>query len=246
VTILNLVTLFVPLKSDLDAQQTHLNNQFVEQQVSKLVPALHVTIIVSVTINNMVTLFVPLKSDLVAPHTHLSGQFVEQNFMLSSSITCDHNYICDNYELVLTLLCHLSQTWILNKPTSVTSLSNKFMLSSSFARDPNHICNNYEFQHTLLCHLSQTWLLNKPTSVTSLLKIKVSCSASGLHVIKIMCNNYELSHTLLCHLSQTWMFSKPTIEESLLNKSSCSAPTLGVTKFMTIIGMNLVSPCCAA
>jgi hypothetical protein len=39
------------------------------------------------------------------------------------------------------------------------------------------------------------------------------------------------SHTLLCYLLWTWMFHKPTAEAGLLNKSSCLARTLGVTKF---------------
>jgi hypothetical protein len=32
----------------------------------------------------------------------------------------------------------------------------------------------------------------------------------------------------------------------LLNKSSCLAPTLGVTKFIIVTGMSLVTLCCDA
>jgi hypothetical protein len=42
---------------------------------------------------------------------------------------------------------------------------------------------------------------------------------------------YESGHTLLCSLSPT----------SLLNKSAA----VGVTKFINVNGMNLVTPCCA-
>jgi hypothetical protein len=41
-------------------------------------------------------------------------------------------------------------------------------------------------------------------------------------------------------------FHKPAYEESLLNKSSCLAAALGVTKFVTITLMVLVTLCCAA
>jgi hypothetical protein len=34
-------------------------------------------------------------------------------------------------------------------------------------------------------------------------------------------------------------------EAGLLNKSSCLAPTLGVTKFTNVRDMNLVTLCCA-
>ncbi len=35
-------------------------------------------------------------------------------------------------------------------------------------------------------------------------------------------------------------------EAGLLDKSSCFAAALGVTEFMTIIAMNVVTLCCAA
>jgi hypothetical protein len=47
------------------------------------------------------------------------------------------------------------------------------------------------------------------------------------------------------------MFNKPTsglillAEAGLLNKSSCLAPTLGVTKFITVKDVILVTLCCA-
>ncbi len=41
------------------------------------------------------------------------------------------------------------------------------------------------------------------------------------------------------------LFNKLVSEVGLLNKSSHFAPTLGVTKFITIIAMNLVTLCFA-
>jgi len=35
-------------------------------------------------------------------------------------------------------------------------------------------------------------------------------------------------------------------ESGLLNKNSCLTAALGVTKFITVIAMNLVTLCCAA
>jgi hypothetical protein len=37
------------------------------------------------------------------------------------------------------------------------------------------------------------------------------------------------------------LFSKPASETSLLNKSSCLAPALGVTKFIIITGLIVVT-----
>jgi hypothetical protein len=39
---------------------------------------------------------------------------------------------------------------------------------------------------------------------------------------------------------------QPKAEAGSLNKSSCLAAALGVTKFITVISMNLVTLCCAA
>ncbi len=50
---------------------------------------------------------------------------------------------------------------------------------------------------------------------------------------------YEIKnfgYTLLCYLSRTFMFNKPALEVGLLNKSSCLAPALGVTKLKMISG----------
>ncbi len=41
------------------------------------------------------------------------------------------------------------------------------------------------------------------------------------------------------------MFNKPTKEVSLLNKISCLAPALGVTKIKLVIDIILVTLCCA-
>ncbi len=48
---------------------------------------------------------------------------------------------------------------------------------------------------------------------------------------------YGFGHTLLCYLN--------VAEGSLLNKSSCLARALDVTKFITIRDMVLVALCCA-
>jgi hypothetical protein len=42
------------------------------------------------------------------------------------------------------------------------------------------------------------------------------------------------------------MFNKPTYEANSLNKSSCLAPALGVTKFINVRDMIWVTLCCAA
>jgi hypothetical protein len=42
------------------------------------------------------------------------------------------------------------------------------------------------------------------------------------------------------------MLNKPTTKASLLNKSSCVAPTLGVSTFIIVKDMILVTLCCAA
>jgi len=42
------------------------------------------------------------------------------------------------------------------------------------------------------------------------------------------------------------MFNKPTSEASLLNKTSCFARALGVTKFTNVRHTTLVTLCCAA
>jgi hypothetical protein len=39
------------------------------------------------------------------------------------------------------------------------------------------------------------------------------------------------------------MFNRPASEDSLLNKSSCFAEALGVTKFIAMINMNLATHC---
>ena len=59
------------------------------------------------------------------------------------------------------------------------------------------------------------------------------------------CQIYDFGHTLLCYLSQTYMFNKHMLEIGLLNKSSCLAPALGVTKFEATIAMNLITLCSA-
>jgi hypothetical protein len=41
------------------------------------------------------------------------------------------------------------------------------------------------------------------------------------------------------------LFKESASESGLLNKSSCLAAALGVTKFMTVIALNLVTLCCA-
>jgi hypothetical protein len=41
------------------------------------------------------------------------------------------------------------------------------------------------------------------------------------------------------------MFNKPASEAGLLNKSSRFGAALGVTKFLTILAMYLVTLCCA-
>ncbi len=56
------------------------------------------------------------------------------------------------------------------------------------------------------------------------------------------CQRYHFGHTLLCYLSPTWMFNRTTT--GLLNIRSCLAPTLGVTKFINVKDMILVTLCC--
>ena len=58
---------------------------------------------------------------------------------------------------------------------------------------------------------------------------------------------YNFGHTLLCYLSPTEMFNElASGKVDLLNRSSCLAPALGVTKFMIVIDMILVTLCCNA
>jgi hypothetical protein len=54
-------------------------------------------------------------------------------------------------------------------------------------------------------------------------------------------HRYHLGHTLLCYLSRTLMFNEPASEAGLLNKRSCLAPALVVTKFIIVGDMSLVS-----
>ncbi len=58
---------------------------------------------------------------------------------------------------------------------------------------------------------------------------------------------YDFGHTLLCYLSLTYMFHKPTpvTKAGYLNKGSCLARVLGVTKFMNMRDMILVTLCFA-
>jgi len=46
------------------------------------------------------------------------GRFVEQKLMPSSSFRCYQIHNCHRYDFGHTLLCHLSRTWMFNKPTS--------------------------------------------------------------------------------------------------------------------------------
>jgi hypothetical protein len=75
-------------------------------------------------------------------------------------------------------------------------------------------------------------------------KFMLGCS---FECYKIRNNHYYgFGHTLLCCLSQTYMYNKNTLEVGSLNKSSCLAAALDVTKFPTIPITNLVILCCAA
>ncbi len=53
---------------------------------------------------------------------------------------------------------------------------------------------------------------------------------------------WQFSQNLEC-LVWTWQYKES--EAGLLNKSSCLAPALGVTKFIIVINMILVTLCCA-
>ncbi len=53
----------------------------------------------------------------------LRGQFAEQKLVLCSSFRCDQIYLCRSYDFVHILLCLLSQTLMLNEPTSGLSQS---------------------------------------------------------------------------------------------------------------------------
>ncbi len=55
---------------------------------------------------------------------------------------------------------------------------------------------------------------------------------------------YDFGHTLLYYLSLTWMFNQPALETCLLNKCSCLARALSVTKFTYMRDMILVTLCC--
>jgi hypothetical protein len=61
----------------------------------------------------------------------------------------------------------------------------------------------------------------------------------------VLYKTYDIGHSLLCYVSQTQMFNKPATEASSLNKCSFLACALGVTKFITICAMFLVTLCCA-
>ncbi len=52
------------------------------------------------------------------------------------------------------------------------------------------------------------------------------------------CHRSSFGLTLLCYSGWSWMFNKPTAGTGSLNKSSCLAPTLGVTKYI----MRLCQP----
>ncbi len=96
--------------------------------------------------------------------------------------------------------------------------------------------SNLKVQQTNL--MSRGWFIEQKFMLSS------SFRCSPIH----NCHKYDFGHTLLCYLSRTQMFNKPTSEQaeaSLLNKSSCSAPTSGVTKFKRFIALNLVKLCCA-
>ncbi len=49
-------------------------------------------------------------------------------------------------------------------------------------------------------------------------------------------HKYDFGHTLWCYLSQTYMFIKPN--PGLLNKNSCLATALGVTKITIVTDMK--------
>jgi hypothetical protein len=85
-----------------------------------------------------------------------------------------------------TLLCHLSQTCMCEKPTS--GLLN-FMLISSLRSDKIYQCKKYYNGHALLCCFSQTWMFNKPTH--GLLN-KTSCLAPAFVVMIILSLFVEL------------------------------------------------------
>ncbi len=85
---------------------------------------------------------------------------------------------------------------------------------------------------------------------TSLRSQSVEQKLKGSHSYRcdqIHNNNFvKFSRTLLCSLSPTKMFNKPASQVNLLNKSSRLTTAVGVTKFTTIIVVNLVTLCFAA
>jgi hypothetical protein len=86
------------------------------------------------------------------------------------------------------------------------------------------------------------FLFNKLRLVcwTQFVKQKLMHSSNFRCYLSHNYQRYYLGHTLLRYLSLTWTLSKPT-SEMLLYKSSCVAAALGVTEFVPIIYMYLVT-----
>jgi hypothetical protein len=75
-------------------------------------------------------------------------------------------------------------------------------------------------------------------------KLTLSYSFRCDQILSFAC--YEFGHTLLCCFSLTWMFNKSHSEAHLLNKSLSFGAALGVTQFIVLVVMNLVTLCCSA
>ncbi len=124
-------------------------------------------------------------------------------------------------------------------------VEHKLLLSYTHTCDIIYNNHCYVFGHVLLCILSLTWMFNKPPLRGRFVEQKLPLIYNFMRGQIYYNHCYVFYHTLLCYLSLTWMFNKPTSGASLLNKSSHLPTPLHVTKFKTIIGMFLVTLCCA-
>ncbi len=154
------------------------------------------------------------------------GRFVKKTSRLAPALGVSQFIEIISMNLV-TLLCCLSPTYMFNKPIS-------------------------EFYPTSLCDSTlsaEAGLLNKSSHLAAALGVTQFTEIISKNLV-----------TLLCRLSPTYVLNKPisgfyptslcdstlSAEAGLLNKSSHLAPALGVTKFITIIAIYLVTLCCAA
>ncbi len=106
-TILYLSHFVVPLKSDLDIQQTHFTSCICS-----------LPILSTKQFRIQRPFKVELSLSFCSMNWSLASQFVGQKLMLSSSFRCDQIYKCQRYDFGPTQLGYISHTYMFNKPTS--------------------------------------------------------------------------------------------------------------------------------